>query len=90
MNPAEEANQSRRKRRKVGEITGPSSKSSPDNNHDDMLPENCSTSSPALQPLDDTQQKLGIMIIITEYIQLQICILHCSDAIFVLKGLKSE
>ncbi|XP_037452141.1 uncharacterized protein LOC119322732 isoform X2 [Triticum dicoccoides] len=55
----EEANETRRKRRKVGEITGPSSKSSHDNNHHDVLPEN-STSSPALQPLDDTQQTLGV------------------------------
>ncbi|KAM3297035.1 hypothetical protein ACQJBY_039087 [Aegilops geniculata] len=55
----EEPNETRRKRRKVGEITGPSSKSSHDNNHHDVLPEN-STSSPALQPLDDAQQTLGV------------------------------
>uniref|UniRef100_A0A3B6QB37 Chromo domain-containing protein n=1 Tax=Triticum aestivum TaxID=4565 RepID=A0A3B6QB37_WHEAT len=55
----EEPNETRRKRRKVGEITGPSSKSSHDNNHHDVLPEN-STSSPAIQPLDDAQQTLGV------------------------------
>lgn len=74
--PVEEANETRRKRRKVGGITSSSSRTSPDL----MLPENCSTSSSALQPHDDTQQKLGIVIFITKNILLQICILHCSDA----------
>ncbi|KAK1660933.1 hypothetical protein QYE76_049092 [Lolium multiflorum] len=55
--PAEEA---RRMRTKVDGITVPSSKCSSDNSHDDMLPKSCSTLTPPLQQLDDTEQKEGM------------------------------
>jgi chromodomain-helicase-DNA-binding protein 4 len=55
--PAEEA---RRMRTKVDGITVPSSKCSSDNSHDDVLPKSCSTLTPPLQQLDDTEQKEGI------------------------------
>ncbi|KAM0838518.1 hypothetical protein ACQ4PT_060926 [Festuca glaucescens] len=58
--PAEEADEGRRKRRKVDGITVPSSKRSSDNSHDDILPTKCYTVSPHLQQLDDTHQKEGM------------------------------
>jgi chromodomain-helicase-DNA-binding protein 4 len=61
--PAEDADEARRKRRKVDRITVPSSKRSSDNSHDDMLPKNCSTLIHPPQQLDDTHQKEGITIV---------------------------
>uniref|UniRef100_A0ACD5Z8I4 Uncharacterized protein n=1 Tax=Avena sativa TaxID=4498 RepID=A0ACD5Z8I4_AVESA len=58
--PAEEADEARRKRRKVDQITVPSSKHSSDNSHDDMLPKDCTALSPPLQQLDDTEQRKGM------------------------------
>ncbi|KAM0882858.1 hypothetical protein ACQ4PT_031978 [Festuca glaucescens] len=57
--PAEEADEGRRKRRKVDGITVPSSKRSFDNSHDDILPKKCYTVSPHLQQFHDTHQKEG-------------------------------
>jgi hypothetical protein len=61
--PAEEADEGRRKRRKVDGITVPSSKRSSYNSHDDILPKNCYTVSPHLQQFHDTHQKEGIMFV---------------------------
>ncbi|XP_047054562.1 uncharacterized protein LOC124660777 isoform X1 [Lolium rigidum] len=58
--PAEEADEARRKRRKLDRITVPSSKRSSDNSHGDMLPKNCTTLRPPLQQLDKTQEKEGV------------------------------
>uniref|UniRef100_I1NWH3 PHD-type domain-containing protein n=1 Tax=Oryza glaberrima TaxID=4538 RepID=I1NWH3_ORYGL len=55
--PAEEINEARKKRRKVGEIMGSSSKVVSDKSNDDALPDICTTSGPALQPVDVMQQK---------------------------------
>lgn len=60
--PAEEINEARKKRRKVGEIMGSSSKVVSDKSNDDALPDICTTSGPALQPVYVTQQKSGITI----------------------------
>ncbi|KAF0929200.1 hypothetical protein E2562_016436, partial [Oryza meyeriana var. granulata] len=57
--PAEEIDETRKKRRKVGVIMGSSSKVLSDNINDDALPGICTTSNPAFQPVDDKQQKLG-------------------------------
>uniref|UniRef100_A0ACD5V9H5 Uncharacterized protein n=1 Tax=Avena sativa TaxID=4498 RepID=A0ACD5V9H5_AVESA len=58
--PAEEADEARRKRRKIDRITVPSSKHSSDNSHDDMLPKDCTALSPPLQQLDNTQHRKGM------------------------------
>ncbi|KAG8076486.1 hypothetical protein GUJ93_ZPchr0006g44065 [Zizania palustris] len=57
---AKEIDEPRKKRTKVGGIImGSSSEVLSGNSNDDALPEICTTSCPALLPVDDTQQKLG-------------------------------
>ncbi|KAL5199924.1 hypothetical protein ABZP36_021127 [Zizania latifolia] len=57
---AEEIDEPRKKRTKVGGIImGSSSEVLSGNSNDDALPEICTTSRPALLPVDDTQQELG-------------------------------